>query len=310
MITTFNTMPPSVSCRTRSRPSIIAALLALALSLSLLLSGCGAVLKISYNQGSSLAFRWLDGYVDFNDAQSLRVRAALDEWFAWHRRTQLPDYADLLVRMRAEVLVNTTPERVCGWATELRHRVDAALEHAAPALGDVIPTLTPQQIANVEKRYGEKNEEYRDEYLQSNPAKRRQAAVDREIERGELLYGHLDDAQRALVSRAVAESPFDAELSYSERLRRQQDALAMLRRLATMRATRADVDAEMRAYVRRLDESPREDYRLYSVRLTEYNCSFAAALQNATSAAQRRAAAKTLKGYEDDLRALAAEAST
>src|SRR5450755_146898 len=93
MITMFNTMPPPVSRREHSRPTIIAALL---LSLTLALGACGMVVKLSYNQGSSIAFRWLDGFVDFDDAQSLGVRAGLDEWFAWNRRTQLADYADRL----------------------------------------------------------------------------------------------------------------------------------------------------------------------------------------------------------------------
>jgi len=51
------------------------------LAATLLLSGCGVALRLGYNQGPSLAFRWLDGYAEFDDAQSLRVRGALDEWF-------------------------------------------------------------------------------------------------------------------------------------------------------------------------------------------------------------------------------------
>ena len=58
------------------------------LAATLLLAGCGIALRLGYNQGPSLAFRWLDGYAEFDDAQSLRVRAALDEFFNWHRRTQ------------------------------------------------------------------------------------------------------------------------------------------------------------------------------------------------------------------------------
>lgn len=305
MITTFNTMPPPVSRRLR-RPSIIAALLALAV----LLSSCGLVVRIGYNQGSPLAFRWLDGYVDFDDAQSLRVRTALDEWFTWHRRSQLPDYADLLARLQSELPGPTTPERTCFWAREIRARLEAGLERAAPTLADVVPTLSPQQIANVEKRYAEKNEDYRDDFLQRVPGKRHKAAVKREIERAEMLYGRLDDAQREFVARSVAQSPWNSELAYSERLRRQQDVLAMLRRLAANRASRADADTEIRAYVQRLERSPREDYRRYSERLADHNCSFAAALHNLTTAEQRRVAASKLKDYEDDLRALAAEAST
>ena len=304
MITTFNTMPPPVSRRLR-RQSIIAALLALAVALT----GCGLAVKLGYNQGSPLAFRWLDSYVDFDDAQSLRVRTALDEWFVWHRRTQLDDYADLLARAQSELPGPATPERMCFWGREIRARLEAGLERAAPTLAEVMPTLTPQQIANIEKRYAEKNEAYRDDFLDRVPAKRHKAAVKREVERAELLYGGLDDAQREFVARSVARSPWNGEIAYSELVHRQQDVLAMLRRLAANRLGRTEADAEIRAYAQRLERSPREDYRRYAERLAEHNCGFAAALHNLTSVEQRRAAARKLKDYEGDLRALAAEAA-
>ena len=263
--------------------------------------------RIGYNQGSPLAFRWLDSYVDFDDAQSLRVRTALDDWFAWHRRTQLPDYADLLARAQSELQGPATPERMCFWGREIRARLEAGLERVAPVLAEVMPTITAQQISNIEKRYTERNEVFRDDFLNRVPAKRHKAAVKREIERAELLYGELDDAQREFVARSVAQSPWNGELAYSELVHRQQDVLAMLRRLAANRASRAEADAEIRAYAQSLQRSPREDYRRYAERLADHNCRFAAALHNLTSVEQRRGAAKKLKDYEGDLRALAAE---
>jgi hypothetical protein len=301
MITTFKPMPSPVSHRSRSRPPIIAALLLLAA----VLTGCGLAVRIGYDQAGPLAFRWLDGYIDFNDAQSLRVRAGLDEWTAWHRRTQLPDYADLLARARTEVLADTTPDRMCAWGRELRGRFDTAVARAAPAIVDVAQTLTPAQLANVEKRYAERNREYRDEFLQRDPDRRRSAAVERQIARAEMFYDRLDGAQRRFVARAVAESPYDAETAYAERVRRQQDALAVLRRVTAARLPRAEAEAELHAYVQRLDRSPDEAYRRYAERLAGHECGFAAALHNSTSVAQRRAAADKFKGYEDDLRALA-----
>ncbi len=273
------------------------------------LAGC-SLIRIGYGQADTLVFRWLDSYVDFDDAQSLRVRTALGEWFAWHRRTQLPDYADLLVRAQTEVLADTTPERMCAWARDLRGRVDSAVEHAAPAIAEVMLTLSPAQIARIEKRYREVNEEYRDEYLQRDPAKRKKAMVKREVERAEMLYGSLDDAQRDLVLRSVAASPFDAELALAERQQRQQDLLATLRRLNASRASSAEAQVQVHAYIQRLDHSPREGYRAYAERLAVYNCGYASALHNVASAAQRRAAVKKLKGYESDLRALAAETTS
>jgi hypothetical protein len=304
MITTFNAMPSSDS-RRRSRLPIIAALLVVAMALG----ACGIAVRLGYNQGPSLAFRWLDSYAELNDAQSLRVRTGLDEWFAWHRRTQLPDYAELLARARAEVAEPVTTERMCAWGREIRARIEAGLEHAAPVLAEVAPTLSLQQIASIEKRYVEKNGEYRDDFLDRVPAKRKKAAVRREVERAELLYGGLDDAQREFVAAAVARSPWDGDLAYAERLHRQRDLLNVLRRLSTGRAGPSQADAEIRAYVQRVEHSPREEYRRYAERVADFNCEFAAALHNRTSGEQRRVAARRLKGYEDELRALAADAS-
>ena len=148
-------MPSIALPRRRSRLPIIAALLAL----SLLLLGAAASLRLGYSQGRALVFRWLDGYVDFDDAQSLRVRDALDDWFAWHRRTQLPDYADLLARARGrDAGPRHRRARCAPGATRSRGRFDAAIEHAVPAMAEIAPTLSPQQIASIEKRYAEKNE--------------------------------------------------------------------------------------------------------------------------------------------------------
>ena len=147
------------------------------LAATLLLSGCGLALRLGYNQGPSLAFKWLDSYAEFDDAQSLRVRGALDEWFAWHRRTQLPDYVELLGRARAELPGPATAERMCAWGNELRSRFDTAVEHAVPTMAEILPTLSAQQIASIEKRYAKKNEEYRDDFLDRDLAKQSKSVV-------------------------------------------------------------------------------------------------------------------------------------
>ncbi|MEO6362624.1 MAG: DUF6279 family lipoprotein [Caldimonas sp.] len=303
MITMFNTLPSPDRLRRTARPTIIAVL---SLAAAVLAGGCSMV-KLGYGQASPFAFRWLDGYVDFDDAQSLRVRGGLDEWFAWHRRNQLPDYAELLARAQAEAVADITPERMCAWAGDVRGRIESALERALPTITEVLPTLTPTQITNIEKRQREKNQEYREEFVQRDPVKRKREAVKREIERAEGFYGPLDDRQRALVTRNVAASPFDGEVAYSERVLRQQDALAVIRRLAATPIAREDAAAQIRAYLRRVERSPREGYRAYADRLLAHNCAFASILHNATSAAQKRAAASKLKGYENALRELAAE---
>ncbi len=282
---------------------IIAALFGL-LSLT---AGCSA-LRIGYGTAPDLVYWWLDRYVDFNDTQTLRVREAVAQWFAWHRRTQLPDYAALLTRAQAEVLADTTAVRVCAWQTELIQRADTAFDRIAPAAAEIALTITPEQIANIERRYAKTNAEFRDDFLQPDPAKRAAANLKRTVERAETLYGTLDASQRARMGAALAHSPFDAELWLTERRSRQQDAMQTLSRLIKEKAPRDQAQAALRAYVDRVERSPHDAYRRYSERLAEFNCAFAATLHNGTSTEQRRTAAQHLAGWTGDLRAIAAAA--
>ena len=61
--------------------------------------------------------------MDFDAEQSPRVKEALNQWFAWHRATQLPDYANLLAAAQVQVLQPATPQQVCRWADDLRARL-------------------------------------------------------------------------------------------------------------------------------------------------------------------------------------------
>jgi hypothetical protein len=169
-------------------------------------------------------------------------------------------------------------------------------------------SITPEQVQHLEKRYAKNNDEYRDDYLQRDPRKRADASLDRVLERAEMLYGRLDDAQRARVVDWLARSPFDPELWLDERRQRQQEVLRMMRELGPDNGVgREQATRLLRDYVEHLERSPRENYRRYSAKLKEFNCQFAAALHNGTTPAQRRNAAKKLAGWEGDLRALVAQ---
>jgi hypothetical protein len=292
--------------RGRTRSPIIAAL---ALALVVVLAGCSLV-KVAYGQATPIAFRLLDGYFDFDDAQSLRVRTALDDAMAWHRRTQLPDYVELLARAEVELQSDTTPERVCAWFGDLRRRADTVAQQVAPAVAEIGQTLTAAQVVHMEKHIADKNADWRGDHLQRDPEKRRKAMIKRINGLAEMLYGDLDDAQRELVVRSVAVSPQDSDLLYAERLRRQHDAVALARRLSSGNLGRDEAVAQVRGLLRSIDRSPNEAFRQHAERVLAYECAFASALHNSTSAAQRRAAAQKLRGYEGDLRALTAEAAS
>lgn len=267
------------------------------------LAGCSAI-RFAYNQAPDLVYWWLDGYVDFDGEQTPAARQAINQWFEWHRNTQLADYTTLLVKMQDEVQQPTSAAQVCRWWDDIQKRRDLLLDHAALRLAPVALMLQPGQLENIEERYAKTNKDFRKEYLQEDLQDRRKAAQKRVVERSETLYGRVEGAQRELIARQLAGSPFDPQRWYNERRRRQQDVLQTLRQLQASKATVEQAQPALRALGQRLVHSPDESYRRYMAQLTAYNCEFAAQLHNTTTPAQRRTAVGKLKGWEEDLRAL------
>ncbi|HEX6707515.1 MAG TPA: DUF6279 family lipoprotein [Albitalea sp.] len=283
--------------RSLSRALIIGALA--------LLTACSA-LRLGYGQAPELVYWWLDGYVDLDDDQSPRVREALRQWFRWHRGTQLVDYAGLLQHTRGQLADTLTPAQVCRLADEVQARVDTAFEQAVPAVAELARTLTPEQLAHLQHKQAKNNADYRNDYLQDTTEERLKAQVKRVVERAETLYGRLDDAQREKVAQWVADSPFDAQRWAAERELRQVEVRQVLRRIAGGALPPQEAQAAVRRVYQHSFRSPREDYRAYQQRLAQYNCAFAAQVHNLTSPEQRQRAVARLKGWEDDLRSLAA----
>lgn len=271
------------------------------------LAGCSLV-RLGYGQAPDLTYWWLDGYLDLNGEQTPLVRDGLEAWFAWHRATQLPDYADLLARAQADVQRDITPELACRWGDELRQRTDRLLEPAVPTLVSLVTRLTPAQVQHLQAQFRKKDDEFRDEFLQDAPEARQKESLRRTLDRLEMLYGRLDDAQRERVAQGLSASPFDPQQWARERQARQQDIIQTLQQARTLRDDPARAEALLRGLVSRAGQSPRPGYRAYQQTLTEYNCAFSARIHNATTPAQRQAAVRRLKGWEDDLRALAASA--
>jgi hypothetical protein len=287
------------------RRIIGAVLLALAASLAV---GCSA-LRLGYNQAPTLAYHWIDGYFDIEDAQAPQVRDGIDRFFEWHRRTQLPDYAALLARAQREVLEPAvTPQAMCAWRDETLRRLDAAVEQATPVLAALMPTLTPEQLRHFEGKLARNGREMRKDFGQNDRESRAKAAFERALGRYETLYGRLDESQRTRLRDLLAASPFDAERWLAERVRRNQELLQTLAQARTQSASPQQLQASVKLAIERALRSPRPEYRAYQERVALDQCAQASAMHAQMRPDQRVHARDRLRGWEEDMRLLAARA--
>ena len=283
----------------------IIGLMLLAATLAGTLVGCGMV-RVAYNQAPDALYWWLDSYFDFKEAQTQRLRKDLDSLHEWHRANELPAYAALLDKARSLSGGTVDTVQVCGMFDEARARAIAAMERMEPTIVAIAPTLSLEQIGHLEDKLDKRNRKWRAEWMEGPQHKRVAKRVKDAVSRAETVYGNLDERQLAVIKSAVARSSYDPQVAYRESLRREQDSLATLRSFHSSPATPDQVRTAIRALFDRSIKSPDLAYRSYLDAITREGCSAVADLHNSTTPAQRHRAAKTLKSYEDDFRALMA----
>lgn len=81
------------------------------------------------------------------------MRARLDRLHAWHRRSELADYAHFLSDVQARLGGRITPAEVTWMHDEIRRRYTRIVEAAAPDAVDVVLGLRPEQLAALERRF-------------------------------------------------------------------------------------------------------------------------------------------------------------
>jgi hypothetical protein len=270
-----------------------------------LLTSCSAI-KIAYNQAPDLSYWWLDGYFDFNEQQTPKVRDELTKLFAWHRANELPKTAELLAQAARLMPGDINATQACLLYGQVRGLIDNVSDQALPALAEFAPTITPEQIDHLKRKYAKSNEEYTRDFIKTNAKDRQEKSLKRSVERSESLYGRMEEAQITVIKRLVSDSAFDAALSLKERSRRQQELIERLNTLASSKASAAVAQQSLREYIARSWQSPDPAYRIYVEKLTQQSCQGFAAIHNSTNTTQRAKAVQVIKGYEQDVRTLVA----
>ena len=270
----------------------------LAIAVLTLLQGCSAI-KLAYNNAPEFGYWWLDGYVDFNESQTLKVRAELARLQQWHRTDELPKIAGLLQKGQRLAEGDMTGSAVCALFAETRARFDAATLQAEPTAVALAMSLTPEQIAHIDHKLTKVHDEYRNAWLKLTAAERFEKRFKSNVERSEQFYGKLEERQRTVLRAGLETSSFDVQASYTERLRRQQDFMQTLRQVSG-KTSQAEVLKALRGYLERSFYSPNPVYRAYGQRLTDESCALFAQIHNTTTPEQRTRAVRRLADYGRD----------
>jgi hypothetical protein len=278
------------------------------IALFTLAAGCSSV-RFTYNQGDTLLYWWLNSYLDLEGEQSAMVKKNIGQFFQWHRKTQLRDYAAVLAKMQRQVAGNPTQADLMADYREIKARTETIASKVVPEMADLALSLTPDQIAQMEKRFKTKNDEYRKKVLPSDPEKRQKARFKKSMDQFELWFGNFSGDQEAILRKASDARPAtDAEVMLEERMWRQRKISTLLRKIQqekpSKEATMALINTMLRELFNRMESPERKAfYDAYADSTAKY---VLAAIRIATPE-QKAHAQKRMQGWIEDFNVLAAD---
>ncbi len=201
----------------------------LLLALCLLLTtGCSMV-RLSYGHVDTVAAWMAHDYFDLRAEQRDAFALRFARLQAWHRSEQLPEYARFLedVQRRARRGLTTTDAL---WVIDsLKQRYVKIAAHSAADAADLLMTLSPEQIDFFKQQLDKNNRKLLREHRSEGSEADRRKVVERQmLSQLRDWVGSLSAAQEARVIALLQTAPLTDRLRYEDRLRRQQELLALL----------------------------------------------------------------------------------
>jgi hypothetical protein len=201
----------------------------LALGLAWLLGSC-STLRLAYENADTYLRYRANGYLDL-DAKALQeLDERIDEFFAWHRKNALPQYARISEEAGKRVGKGLAREDLAWGYDSLVGHARQGLRVAAERIAPLLERLTPQQLAHMEKRFDEDNRKFAKEYLRGSEGERRQRRAKRLEDRLEEWVGKLSPAQLEKVKQFSERAPLYDELRERDRKRMQAELVDMIRK--------------------------------------------------------------------------------
>ena len=278
------------------------------LTIMVALTACSSV-KFAYNQGDTLLYWFVDAYVDLDSEQAPLVKEDIGQLIKWHRKTQLREYSQFLVKAQGQLAGNNiTQADLKADYKDVKTRTEALAYKALPELTDLALSVKPDQIANIEEKFRKNNETYRKKFVSIDNDKKQKQRYKKSMEQFELWFGSFSSEQEAILRKASDARPLDNQVWLDERIIRQKKIISVLREIQAKKlgkeATSALLSNLLKDIFGRFDSSERKPF--FDAYIDGTLNLTLTAIKIATPA-QKAHAQKRMQGWIDDFKVLAAD---
>jgi len=201
----------------------------LALGVAWILGGCSA-LRLAYENADTYLHYRANSYLDLEGKASEELEERIGEFFNWHRKNALPQYARIGEEAARRLDDGLSREDLVWGYDLLVAHARQSLRVAAERMAPLLDRLSAEQAAKMEKRFAEDNRKFAREYLRGSEPERRKRLAKRVEERLEDWVGNLSQSQLERVKQHSERAPLYDEMRDRDRKRLQGELLDMVRK--------------------------------------------------------------------------------
>lgn len=273
----------------------------------MLLTSC-SIVRLGYNHGETISYWWLDSYVEFEANQKVWFKERLANWFAWHRKTQLKDYATLLMQQQNRLPHQVTQAELLSEYDKFKTRTVVLIDKALPDLADLALSLHLFQIEHIQKKFESNNASYRKDYLQGDTEQRQQFRYKKVMEQAEYWFGSFSPEQQALIRKTSDARPLDNELRMTVRLQLQQELIRLLKKIQSEKPSRDATVSMLKEYLNNMIEHyGGAEHKAFFDASRDGMANLTMVIINSATPKQKAHAVKRLQQWIDNFNVLAAQ---
>jgi hypothetical protein len=270
-------------------------------------AGCSS-LRLAYNHGDTLLYWWIDKYVDLNSDQKISVKEDIRDLFRWHRKTQLLDYVQVLKNGQRQLAGNPTTADLSADYEDIKNRTRLLLTKALPELADLARSLTPDQVATLEKQFANNNADFRKKNMKGDREAQQKFRYKKSMEQFELWFGSFSAEQEAIIRRASDARPLDNQIWLDERMRRQKSILTLVQKVQREKLSKEATIPLIKSVIdENFNRQDQSEHKAFLEASEQASIQLILTVIKVATPAQKAHAQQRMQGWIDDFNSLAAE---
>jgi hypothetical protein len=249
--------------------------------LAALIAACS--FKTVYNNLDYLIPEYVEGMVTLDEMLEERVEQRTLVLLDWHRNTQLKPYADWLRSIQQDAGESLTEASVKQRITDAERFWKELSVKLNDEMAQLLPLLDEQQQAELFLNIEDRNEEFREQFVDLDNDERVDDYIERISDTYENWIGELTDEQRYEVEQASSRLLSTADL----RLQRRQQWQHGIRQILAEQDTPANKTARLRLFLAGFEDIDNETMKQKSALNSEVITALTVRISHRMTAAQK-----------------------